>query len=594
MAETDYNGKTRPANHAECCSMMDDALGMYDPKNESDVKFIVENCSKPIQAISPNDNFYERRLYDVVWDFYKLSIDRFSQKRGKIEMSDKQDEIKPHCEVLTSKDTLRIVLPDGMTPRSAIEYLERKEREDEQDVTPHHSIPCFPLDGAVNFQRALREVYGWTEAVPTPGWWGSNPPVMVGVPVSPTETIQVPWGRIVIPGISGFLSTGLEGDPSPAFVVSGKVKNKHSKQVLDIVNLTRKYITEKSIYKGRAIRLNFDWKRASPPHFHPLQHAPKFMDLAGVRPTDLIFNSDVQQVIKDGLFTPITQSAACRKLGVPLKRGVLLEGKFGVGKTLTANVTALLASQNGWTFIYLDSIEDLARGLAAASQYSPAVLFVEDVDRVMRGERSITMDSILNILDGVDTKKVEVITVMTTNDIEVINPALLRPGRIDMAISINPPDANAAVRLVKHYSNGMLAPDTNFEKLGLALEGNIPATIREVLDRSKLSAIARLADEGVDVIEEGIEGRVREDDVINCHKAMEMHNRLLQPKQPDKRTMAEQFGDAMGSKVGEVLSAGLTALVENTAVALDAANRGTLKTIDSDVIVETADVPAKG
>lgn len=117
----------------------------------------------------------------------------------------------------------KIVLPEQMTTADAIEALRRKEKEEETGVAIHHVIPCFPLDGAIAFQRALDQLYGWTEMLKTPGGFFSpdRPPVLISVPIGPKETTQVAWGRIGVPKIEGYLTTSMNADP-PAFVIGGE------------------------------------------------------------------------------------------------------------------------------------------------------------------------------------------------------------------------------------------------------------------------------------------------------------------------------------------------------------------------------------
>lgn len=430
----------------------------------------------------------------------------------------------------------QIILPlvDGkpMDYDEACRWMQRKRDEENQEVGVRHDLECQPLDGAVAFQKAMAKKYGWTSLVPIPGFFGDRPPVMIGVAISATETIQVPMGRIEVPGVSGYLETHFHDDK---FLIVGKVKQKDAHQINEIVALTKKFLREESIYKGKAIKMDFAWKREDEngerqKDFNPMNDAPRFMELSGTKDDDLIFGDKVLDAIQIGLFTPIEQSEACRKYGVPLKRGVLLYGPYGTGKTMTAYVSALKAQRHGWTFIYLDSARDLKHGLEFAAKYAPAVLFAEDIDRVINGERSLSMDDVLNTLDGVDTKNGEVITVFTTNHIDIINPALLRMGRLDTLVEITPPDAKAAERLVKLYSRGLLEEDASLIRIGKQLEGQIPAFIREVTERAKIAAIHRL--NGGDIT-----GKVREQDLISAAKAMENHANMLKPKEQDSHNV---------------------------------------------------------
>jgi transitional endoplasmic reticulum ATPase len=416
----------------------------------------------------------------------------------------------------------QIILPKGMSFDEGIEWLRRKREEDERDIGIHYEFQYSPMDGAVAFHRALAEIHGWAELVPTPGFWGSTPPTMIGVPISLTEKMQVPWGRVQIPGVEGFLQTGIQPEPTPRFVINGRVKQKNKEAIAAIAAKTEEILNTRSIYRGQAVKVSFEWQREGY-DFDPQEHCPKFIPLGGVTESDLIFGDEVTNALKIGLFAPIEYADACRKYKVPLKRGVLLYGPYGVGKTLTATVTALKGIKQGFTFIYLESVLDLKKGLQLASQYAPAIIFAEDIDRAVEGDRSLTMDELLNIMDGCDTKGGEIITVFTTNHVENINPALLRMGRLDSLVEVKPPDANAAVRLVKLYGRGLFQQNTDFTKVGKVLEGRIPAFIREVTERAKIAAIYRLNGGNID-------GQVQEKDLLDAAEAMKTHADMLQPK----------------------------------------------------------------
>lgn len=432
-------------------------------------------------------------------------------------------EIKMTCkDVEIVRSGKQIVLPVGMAYDEGIEWLRRKREEDERDIGINYEFNYSPMDGAVAFHRALADIHGWAELVPTPGFFGPNPPVMKAVSVSLTEKTLVPWGRVMIPGVEGFLQTGIKPDPTPRFVINGRVKQKNKDQVAAIAERTEELLRTRSIYRGQAVKISFAWEREGR-EFDPSEHCPQFMPLDGVAEDDLIFGSEVTNALKIGLFAPIEYSAACRKYKVPLKRGVLLYGPYGVGKTLTATVTALKGVKAGFTFLYLESVLDLKKGLQLASQYAPAIVFAEDIDRVLEGDRSLSMDQVLNIMDGCDTKGGEIITVFTTNHVENINPALLRMGRLDTLVEVKPPDEVAAVKLVKLYGRGLFAQDANFNEVGKVLAGRIPAFIREVTERAKIAAIYRLHGGN-------IEGQVKTEDLLGAAEAMKNHADMLEPK----------------------------------------------------------------
>src|SRR3546814_9239016 len=158
---------------------------------------------------------------------------------------------------------------------------------------------------------------------------------------------------------------------------------------------------------------------------------------------------------------------------------------------MAATVASRLAVDAGVTYVYIPRADELPDAIEFAKQYqSPAcVIFCEDVDRVTNGDRSVEMDDILNLLDGIDTKNNHIITVLTTNDLQSINPAMLRPGRLDAVIDVTPPDAQAVEKLLRLYGGDAIAADTNLEEAGRVLAGNIPAVIAEVGKRAKLAQL---------------------------------------------------------------------------------------------------------
>lgn len=411
-----------------------------------------------------------------------------------------------YSEVEVKREGTQVVLPPNMSYDEAIAWMERKRDEDEQVVSINEAFDCFPFDGAHALMLALRQKFGWTSMIPTPGFFGTkNPPAMMAVRVGPDTTVQVPWGRMQIPGVDGWLQTQYRYSSGQlTFAITAQVKQKHRHTVQQITQLVRDFLATDSIYRGKALRVNL--RDFNPENDDPMALSPEFMDTKDTKQYELVFPAETRDVIQDALFTPIENADACRAAHIPLKRGILLEGPYGVGKTMTAAVTAAKCVRNGWTFIYLHSVEQLSRAVNFAKQYGPAVIFAEDVDRVVSGPRDTALDAILNVIDGVDTKGVEVITVLTTNHIEKINRALLRPGRIDAVVSVRPPDAEAVRTLLRMYGRGLVDSNTDLERVGEALAGQIPAVIREVVERAKLTSISRHANDarGVTITEEDL------------------------------------------------------------------------------------------
>ncbi len=450
-------------------------------------------------------------------------------------MSDEQKKGDRYVEL--ERAGKKITLPEGMSFEDGILWLQRKREEDQRVVTVSEEVSGYPLDAGIAVMRALERSRGFLGLESTKSMFGENPPAMITVETGVEETTQVPWGRVTVPGIEGYLETGLTlRDGRPVLQIGGQVKQKHRSEVASLIAEARQLLKAESIYRGKAIRVRFP-QAGEPPNPKLM---PRFIDLRRVREDELTFPTAVAEQVRTSLFTPIERTEACRRAGIPLKRGVLLEGPFGVGKTLTAYVTAKKCAENGWTFIYLETVGDLQQAIAFAKEYQPACIFAEDLDRAVSGDRSVSMDAILNTIDGIESKGTEVMVVLTTNDVEAVNRAMLRPGRLDAVISVTPPDAAAAVRLVRTYGRGLIREGEDLAPVGEALAGRIPAVIREVVERAKLQSVAC-----------GGEVELLASNLLAAASGMARQLELLDNDADEPMDDVEVFAEAFGSVVGK-------------------------------------------
>lgn len=385
----------------------------------------------------------------------------------------------------------QITLPVGMNLNEAIATLERRQTYLEEEMNFSQQFAYFPYDGANAINEVLEKQFGWSIAEPTPGFFGKQPPKLINIEVAPKQFKKVPWGRFALPGTEGgWIQCSAAWDGSMVkFALTGIVKRKYEDVVESIFAKTREYLETNSIYKGKAVKIRFNDESGEALEM-PI---PEFMDLTDVDENMLIYSDDVQTQITNNLLTPIERVADLIANNVPVKRGVMLAGKYGTGKTLGAKVAAKKAVQNGISFIYITHADELAKAIAFSKQYqSPAcVVFCEDIDRALKGERTQEMDDILNIIDGIDTKTCNIITILTTNHIENINPTMLRPGRLDAIIEVKAPDAKAVQKLLRVYGGAAIKSSTDLSKAGAVLDGQIPAVIAEVIKRAKLAELSR-------------------------------------------------------------------------------------------------------
>jgi transitional endoplasmic reticulum ATPase len=423
----------------------------------------------------------------------------------------------------------QLILPEKMTLRQGIDVLQRREKYEQEETAFSDSYNVFPFDGANALQEVLIAKYGWAPATFTPSMFGKQPPQMIRIEVAPNVFKEVPWGRFSLPNIKGYIETSwTRKDGRVVFAIEARILRMNEKEVRSLFEDVRTYLKTGSIYKGQAIKLRFrdnDGEVLQMPE-------PKFMDVSKIDPNGLIYAHDVQDAVETNLFTPIRRVQDCLDNGVNVKRGVLLGGAFGTGKTMAAQVASRLAVDNGLTYVYVPRADELSDAIEFAKQYqSPAcVIFCEDIDRSTNGKRSVEMDDILNLLDGIDTKNSHIITVVTTNDLEAINPALLRPGRLDAVINVTPPDAGAVEKLLRYYGGDSIEIETDLSEAGavLAEQKIIPAVLREVVQRAKLAEIKR----------QGAGCKVRQlsaESLLEAAKTLAAQVALLNPKKVEDR-----------------------------------------------------------
>lgn len=380
----------------------------------------------------------------------------------------------------------KLVIPEKMELRHALDVIMRKMDEEEQVIEVSETINAFPWEGALAFKKALEQMFGSSLMADTPSFFGRNPPSMISIATGVDTVEQAPWGRFPFPlDKDGYLQTTYAFDNDRiVFRVAGQLKRKWLPNVAALCELTRKFIAQESIYRGKAVRLGFD--EALP--------TPKFVDLRSVNTDEMVYTRELTQLIEANIMTPIRHADACRAAGIPLKRGALLAGPYGTGKSLLARSVARVGTDHGWTFIYIESADELPKAIRFAEMYQPAIIFAEDIDRAVTGERTEEMDTILNTLDGIDSKNTELMVVLTTNHLDQVNRAMLRPGRLDVILNITAPDAEAVERLIAMYARGRLEDGTDITGAAKLLAGYTPAIIREVVERAKLSSISRTGD----------------------------------------------------------------------------------------------------
>lgn len=213
------------------------------------------------------------------------------------------------------------------------------------------------------------------------------------------------------------------------------------------------------------------------------------------------------QEIKESVELPLTHPEYYEEMGIKPPKGVILYGAPGTGKTLLAKA---VANQTSATFLrvcgseliqkYLGDGPKLVRELfRVAEEHAPSIVFIDEIDAIgtkrydshSGGEREIqrTMLELLNQLDGFDSRG-DVKVVMATNRIETLDPALIRPGRIDRKIEFPLPDEKTKRRIFQIHTKRMtLATDLDLEEYITAKDDLSGADIKAICTEAGLMAL---------------------------------------------------------------------------------------------------------
>merc|ERR1739848_753347 len=213
------------------------------------------------------------------------------------------------------------------------------------------------------------------------------------------------------------------------------------------------------------------------------------------------------QEIKEAVELPLTHPELYEDIGIKPPKGVILYGEPGTGKTLLAKAVANSTSATFLRVVGLELIQKylgdgpkLVRELfRVAEEMSPSIVFIDEIDAVgtkrydstSGGEREIqrTMLELLNQMDGFDALS-EVKVIMATNRIESLDPALLRPGRIDRKIEFPLPDSATKRRIFQIHTGKMqMAPDVDVEELVNTKDELSGADIKAVCTEAGLLAL---------------------------------------------------------------------------------------------------------
>ena len=220
-------------------------------------------------------------------------------------------------------------------------------------------------------------------------------------------------------------------------------------------------------------------------------------DVAGLKEEKEELEEIVEFLKEPGKFT---------KVGARIPKGVLLEGAPGTGKTLLAKAIAGEAnvpffSISGSDFVEMfvgvgaSRVRDM---FAEAKRHSPCIIFIDEIDAVARrrgtgmggghDEREQTLNQLLVEMDGFGINE-GIIVMAATNRVDILDPAILRPGRFDRKISVAPPDVGGREDILKvHARNKPLADNVDLEQIAQTTAGFTGADLENLLNEAAINA----------------------------------------------------------------------------------------------------------
>ena len=217
---------------------------------------------------------------------------------------------------------------------------------------------------------------------------------------------------------------------------------------------------------------------------------------------------EARERLREGVELPLKEPDAFRRIGIRPAKGFLLYGPPGTGKTLLAKAVAREAEAN---FIatkssdllskwYGESEQQIARLFARARQVAPCVIFIDELDSLVpargggMGEPQVTervVNTILSEMDGLEALQ-SVVVIGATNRPNLVDPALLRPGRFDELVYVSVPDQGGRRRILGIHTGGMpLADDVDLDTLARRTERFTGADLEDLVRRAGLFALRK-------------------------------------------------------------------------------------------------------
>ena len=400
---------------------------------------------------------------------------------------------------------VKIMSQPGIKYADALDYIDNELKQSKKMAKINYRIRCFRNDGIYQLNQAISQVFGAVVSKEQRNPSGESSVQTVDITLADGTRVKAPYGDISLEGLGEGSSININYDSSTHdLVITGKCQFRFSSLMDDIIEVTKHNLRTNSIYKGQALEISDI-------------NDPKILDLSGIDRQLMVLSRETEYALRP-IYARIMNPTMCLEKGIPLKFGALLEGGYGTGKTLLAFKLAKKAVANNWMFIYLKDPKLLAEALRMSKIIDQSghgvLIFVEDIDQVTRGNRDSAMQDILNTLDGGDTKDMNVITLFTTNHIELIEPTFLRGKRVGTIISMGPLDAETAEQFIrKSFEIGCYTILDDLTDVCKFIEAShiAPAFMAEIIEKVKsMMVLANQCEVKADDIKYSVQSYLRQ------------------------------------------------------------------------------------
>ena len=493
-------------------------------------------------AHETNANFYTIGGPEIMSKFYGESEERLREIFKKAEENapaiifiDEIDSIAPKREEVSGEVERRVVaqllsLMDGMSTRGKVVVI-----------------------GATNRINAI------DPALRRPGRFDRE--IEIGVPdkegrleILQIHTRGMPLEKDVDLGIIASMSHGFVGADLQAVAKEGGIRA--LRRVLPEIDLNTENIPSDILKK---IVVKMDDFLSVIKEIEPSALREVFVEIPDVKWEDIGGLGDVKQELQEAVEWPLKYHGLFVHTDATPPKGILLYGPPGTGKTLMAKAAAHESEAN---FISIKGPELLSKWVGEsekgvreifrkARQASPCIVFFDEIDAIAPTRGALGSDShvtervisqLLTELDGLEVLS-DVIIIAATNRPDIIDAALLRPGRFDRLLYVPPPDKEARTRIFKiHTSKKPLADDVNIDTLADQTEGYTGADIAGLASAAVMLALRQHIEKYKDPIKaEEAKGELNIN-MKNFEDAMKKIRPLSKHEIETYKNIAEQFG----------------------------------------------------